>query len=330
MKAAVILALPLAFAACKKSLDVDKIEMIKLVRPPLAISVPDWRIVEDARDRALGKYKVQRESREFVEVAWQGGEPMAAADLQALGRSLIDGFKLDLVEDESTTRPGELRYRLVATLGRGKKTVWMAMGLIQCEKTSVTVTVGIGTWSEKATRALYDKVIAGFRCIGASPDKYRTTRIAPSSTLPAEFGYVELGGNPLVVSADNRGVFVFLAGGDNSGAIREHPEKTLETIGKLFEMSITGVGKPREMTGLGGVKMSVVDAKSDDEPVVAAGYYCRDARTTFTLLAMKEGGAPPGELTELVTEFGCPGAGPAITERESACKVGATSFCPVR
>jgi hypothetical protein len=328
MRAALLFALPLVVAGCKKKLDVDEISMVKLVRAPLSIELPDWEIAEDARDPALGKHKLQRsgDGSEFVEVSWQGGEPMSAADLETLGRSTIEGFKLSLADSSSSSKAGELHYSALARLGSGRKEVWLSLTLIQCERTNVTVTVGVGTRDEKATRALTDKIMATFACLGDSPDKFAADSSPPSSSLADDFGYTEVSGSTLVVHADGRAVFIFRAGGDNSGAIAKHADKTLATFGKLLEMNIVDVGEPTTRTGVGGAKMAVVTAKSsgDSTPLVAASYYCRDARTSYTLLALSDA---PADLTALVTQFGCPGAAKPVSERKSACDVGAKDFC---
>lgn len=55
MRARLVAAALLVFCSCKKSsLDADSVEMVELVRAPMALSVPKWRIVEDAnRPRAM-------------------------------------------------------------------------------------------------------------------------------------------------------------------------------------------------------------------------------------------------------------------------------------
>lgn len=331
MRAALALALAVAVPGCKKKIDVADLPMIDLVRPPLSMKVPDWEIKEDARDPGLGKYKVQRKGLEFVEVSWQGGEPMSAAELEELARSVLTGYKLEPIDASSSAAGDELRHEVVAKIGTGGKEVWMEMTLIQCTKTNVTVTVGVGTLDEKTTRALSDRVMADFHCVGESPDRFGIDRSPPAASLGDEFGYFDADGTILIVHPDGRAVFVVQAGGDNSAAISKHAGKTLDTFASLMETTITDVSEPRGITGLGGARLSVVDAKNgpDKLPLVAASYYCKKRRLSYTLVAFTENaGVARADLEGVVAAFGCPGAGKPVTERKSACEVGATSFCP--
>jgi hypothetical protein len=322
------LSLHLGFG-CKKPIDPDVVELVEVARPAFSAKLPDWKVVESTHDAAMGKHKVQIKGGGFAEVSWQGGDPMTAEELEQLGKSVVTGFRLQLADEAARTRPDEDHYTVVATLSEGGRTVWMWMTMIQCHKTNVTITLGVGTTGERASRRLGERIHESFQCRGDSPDEF-VISISPSSDLGDDFGYAPIPNGEILAHADGRSVVVFRSGGDFSEAIRKRPAETLKTFEELIGVRITGHGNSTKIDGIGGVPIWVVTATLDGrQPIAAASLFCKEAGATFMLLAIDDAGrVSADQLVELTRQFGCPAADwPGLSERKSACEVGATAYC---
>ena len=330
MRSAAIAALILASAlGCKKkAIDAAEVELRKLVRAPFSLEVPTWDIKEDARDPAMGKHKVEKTGSGFVEIAWQGGDPMTLADIEGLVRGILEGFKIKIVDTSSETGDKQLRFQAIATLKGNGREVWLVMTSIQCQRTNVTVTTSVGTANRAAAEGLSKRVLANFTCLGDSPAKFSVDKSPPSTTVGPEFGFYQSEGATLLANPDGRMLYVLSAGGDNSNAIRKYPKKSLETLAGFMEITINKIGESRQTKGLGGIELSVVDASDGaGRPVAASGYYCREQRKTFTVIATTTSADNGATLAKLVTQFGCPGKGEPANKRKTACEVGVKELC---
>lgn len=316
-------------AACSRSIDADQVKLVALARDAFSISVPDWPVEVSTGTAPLGKHKVARGLDAFTEVSWQGGEALSAAELKQLADAVTGGFQFKRASESATSLADQDRYTVIASIGDESKAVWLWMTLIQCHKTNVTVTVGVGTRAEKSSRVLGDRILATFRCLGDSPVAFAPAT-SPTSTLPPEFGYAEQGGSWVLANPDGRAVMAIMSAGDLSVSLEDNADKLLGTIGQLMGMKLAPAGKPVNASRGDGAARWQVHATLDGKPAAVASLHCPAAGLTFVLLAFDDKDATTAaDLATLTAQFDCPVAErPLSTGRKTACELGVTAFCP--
>ncbi len=321
---------------CKsKGVDGASTSLQTLERDYFKVAVPEgWKTVINVDQPQVGEYKLEYpKTKEFVDIAWQTGEPVTAEEFHLMAGAIETAFGPDFkLERKSEGSTDELiRHEVLGELKIKGDKAWILLDSVQCMKTNVNVNITIATVSRESATALAGRMRATFACRGDQP-------LAPVaakpvvSNLPDTWGYsADADAETLVRNDDSVMVMVSRTSSGVYDGIKEYPEQISNVLGSLLESKLSPIeGSFKQITGLGNtpVRAFIAEVADGDFGGSKVGIAAMKCEITYVLMSLVAEGVSEDPLAVL-EQFGCPGAegGQPLAERKSACELGLADYC---
>lgn len=282
---------------------VEEANFQELNQPAFSLDLPAWPVLLPLTGTAgQGEYRIGIKQHS-VEITWYSTSQGTPADLREMANVFRNNPSQKLIATEAGSGVDQHWFKATHKLGGGS---WLETVSIFCRKTNVLALLLVRGPDRSPVEMLSAKVFASFKCRGETPFPDVEAPL-PATTLE-EVGFVAQDGGYILSNLKRDMSFSIIEGGrDTVSLMLKHPESFVRMNAELVGEQMTYTGRSA-VTGLGGTKMNVVEARGETRGVtyLFAGFDCTAPSANFQIIGMAPATVTLPDFRKLLQRIGCP------------------------